>query len=169
MVRSLYPDEAHVPDGFTGFLLLLDLRPHLARAPHHRRDRAVCPDMTRLDSSPPIARVNSERLVAEDGEHPGGDARSEEYGVRAPSQVSRHRVEDRLDFLGREVVPRRARLGERLAAFVRLGLVDVAVLEVRAVEDGELADEVLWRGWDPAGRGCDSLQLWNTQCKFGRV
>ena len=90
MVRSLHPDKAHVPDGFTGFLLLLDLRPHLARTPHHRRDRVVRPDMTRLDSSPPIARVDSERLVPEDGEHPGGDTRSEEYGVRAPSQVSRH-------------------------------------------------------------------------------
>ena len=78
-------------------------------------------------------------------------------------------MEDRLDLLGREVVPRRARLLERLAALVRLGLVDVAVLEVCAVEDGELADEVLWRGLDPAGRGGDTLQLWNTQCEFGRV
>ena len=169
MVRSLHPDKAHVSDGFTGFLLLLDLRLHLARTPDHRRDRVVRPDMTRLDSSPPIARVNSERLVAEDAEHPRGDARSKEYGIRAPSQVSWHRVEYRLDLLGREVVPRRARLGERLAALVRLGLVDVAVLEVGAVEDGELADEVLWRGRDPAGRGCDSLQLWNTQCEFGRI
>ena len=56
-----------------------------------------------------------------------------------------------------------------LANPVRLGLVDVAVLEVRAVEDRELADEVLWRGWDPARRGCDPLQLWNTQCEFRRI